>query len=414
MVFDKKTLRNIFLVACGCIFLYWILHETERFNAIYGTVKEILSPFIIGAVLAFIINVPMRGIEKHLNFIKNKGLRRGVAILVTSFLFLLVLAMVFWLLIPQVIETAETFVGKLPGFFKSVQDKITKFLADNPDLLEWINNNVKIDHESISGIIQEAADKVGNSVSTIVSGAFSAIGTITGAIYNAIVSIVFAIYCLAQKETLACQAKKLVYAILPERFGDYLVRVMRLTNVTFSNFLSGQFVEVCILGCMFAVCMAIFDMPYIPLVSVLIAITAFIPIVGAFVGCVFGALFILVEDPMLAVWFVVMFLVLQQIENNLIYPKVVGAHTGLPGMWVLVAVAVGGELMGVIGMFLMIPLASVMYTLLREFTNKRIAKKQISSNKLAPQAFGSGISAQDPPQEESNAEIENENQVNDE
>jgi len=160
---------------------------------------------------------------------------------------------------------------------------------------------------------------------------------------------------------------------------------LRLTNSTFSNFLSGQCLEVCILGCLFAVSMAIFRMPYIPLVSVLVAVTAFIPVVGAFVGCIFGAFFILVDNPIQAVGFVVMFLVLQQIENNLIYPRVVGTSIGLPGMWVLLAVAIGGEMMGVAGMFLMIPLASVVYSLLREITNKRLDNNNIDENKLEPQ-----------------------------
>ena len=163
------------------------------------------------------------------------------------------------------------------------------------------------------------------------------------------------------------------------------MRILRLANATFSNFLSGQCIEVCILGCMFAISMAIFRMPYIPLVSVLVAVTAFIPVVGAWVGCVFGAFLILVANPMQAVWFVVMFVVLQQIENNLIYPRVVGTSIGLSGMWVLVAVAVGGELMGVAGMFLMIPITSVIYTLLRESTNKHLQTKEIPADKLKEQ-----------------------------
>ncbi len=384
MLIDKKTLRNIFLLACGCIVLYWVLHETERFNAFYGTLKGILSPFVIGAGMAFILNVPMRAIEKWFSFIKNPNGRRAVAILVTCIVFLMVIALVFWLLIPQIIDTAKTFAASLPGFFNSVQEKVMEFFADNPDALEWIKNNIKVDHEQISGIIQEAADKIGKSVSTIITGAFSAIGTIFSVVFNSVVSIVFAIYCLARKEILACHFKKLLYAFLPERYSDYIVRVLRLTNVTFSHFLSGQFVEVIILGCMFAVSMAIFKMPYIPLVSVLIAITAFIPIVGAFIGCFFGALFILVENPTQAVAFIGLFLLLQQIEGNLIYPKVVGAHIGLPGMWVLFAVAVGGELMGISGMFLMIPLASVAYTLMGEWANARIAAKGIPSEKIIP------------------------------
>ncbi len=385
MTFDKKTLRNLFLLASGCIVLYWILHETERFNAVYGTVKDILSPFVIGAGLAFIINVPMRFVEKLLSGVKNKSLRRGLSILITSILFLLVLALVFWLLIPQVVDTAKTFAESLPGFFENVIQKANEFLADNPDLLKWFNENViqAFNPDKIAGMLEGAWEQISSSVSVILTGAFSAIGTVTSFLFNAVVSLVFAIYCLAQKEKLACQFKKLVYALLPERYADYAVRVMRLANGTFSNFLSGQFVEVCILGCMFAVSMAIFRMPYISLVSVLVAITAFIPMVGAFVGCFFGALFILVEDPQQAFVFVIMFLILQQIENNLIYPRVVGAHTGLPGMWVLLAVAVGGELMGVSGMFLMIPMASVAYTLLGEFANSRLVAKGVPQEKYS-------------------------------
>ena len=289
------------------------------------------------------------------------------------------------LVVPE--QVAYTFerelVNRLPGFFQKTVATVEEFLADNPDLWEWVNTNIvqAIDPSKLAGMLEGTIDQITNSVTTLLSSTISTISAITGGIYNAIMALAFAIYCLNSKETLARQAKRLAYAILPEHWADYLVRVMRLTNDTFSNFLSGQFVEVIILGSLFAICMAIFGMPYIPLVSVLIAITAFIPIVGAFIGCFFGAFFILVEDPMLAVWFVLMFLVLQQIENNLIYPRVVGSSVGLPSMWVLVAVAVGGELMGGVGMFLMIPMVSVLYALLREFTEHRLSLKAIPSEK---------------------------------
>ena len=384
MYLDKKTLRNIFLLALGCILVYWILNSPERFNAIYGTFKGIFSPFIWGAGIAFILNVPMRGIEnKWLYKIKSDSARRGVAVLLTFIFFLAALAAVIWLLIPQVWDTVVTLVNRLPGFFQKTVATVEEFLADNPDLWEWVNTNIiqAIDPSKLAGMLEGTIDQITNSVTTLLSSTISTISAITGGIYNAIMALAFAIYCLNSKETLARQAKRLAYAILPEHWADYLVRVMRLTNDTFSNFLSGQFVEVIILGSLFAICMAIFGMPYIPLVSVLIAITAFIPIVGAFIGCFFGAFFILVEDPMLAVWFVLMFLVLQQIENNLINPRVVGSSVGLPSMWVLVAVAVGGELMGVVGMFLMIPMVSVLYALLREFTEHRLSLKAIPSEK---------------------------------
>ena len=196
------------------------------------------------------------------------------------------------------------------------------------------------------------------------------------------IGLVFALYCLAQKEILARQARRLVYAFLPERISDEIIRVMRLTNTTFSNFISGQCLEAIILGGMFAVVMALFRLPYIVLISVLIALTALVPIVGAFVGCFIGAFLILVNDPFQAVIFVAVFLVLQQIEGNLIYPKVVGTSIGLPGMWVLASVTVGGEIMGVMGMLVMIPIVSVCYTLLREITYSRVEKRQIDPDKL--------------------------------
>ena len=379
---NKKTLRNIFLGVAACIILYWILHETERFKVVFTTVKNVLSPFVIGSVLAFIINVPMRSIENMLGKIDNKIARRVIAVLLTFVLVALVLTLVFSLLIPQVTQTAKNVYDKLPGFATKVETSVTAFLNDNPSILKLVQENTNLQNLQLDTLIEKLVNMIGNSVSMIVGGAFSAIGSVASVIVNFVIGIVFALYCLFNKEVLARQGRKLLYAYLPEKWCDRIVRVLRLTNSTFSNFLSGQCIEVLILGSMFAVSMAIFRMPYIPLVSVLVAVTAFIPIVGAFVGCGLGALFILVDNPLQAVTFVIMFLVLQQIENNIIYPRVVGTSIGLPGMWVLLAVAVGGELMGVAGMFLMIPFASVIYALLRETTQKRLDKMEICQDKL--------------------------------
>ena len=216
-------------------------------------------------------------------------------------------------------------------------------------------------------------------------GAVNVIGSVTTGVVNAVISIVFALYALGRKEILAGQGRRILYSILSERQADEIIRVFRLTNVTFSNFISGQCLEAVILGCLFAVVMAIMKLPYIPLVSVIIAITALIPVVGAFVGCIVGAFFILVNDPIQALTFIAMFLILQQLEGNIIYPKVVGTSIGLPGMWVLLAVTIGGELMGVAGMLVMIPLVSVLYTLGREFTNSRLEERGISPEKLEAQ-----------------------------
>ena len=385
MRFDKKTFRNIFLGVGGCILLYWLLHETDRFETMYKFVLNILSPFLVGASLAFILNVPMRGIERWFKGVKNLQLRRAIAIILTFVFIAIVLAFVFWMLLPQIISTVYSLIEKLPVFLNDVRLKVEKFLADNPQVMQWLYENTKFEEFDWSVAIKKAVDFAANSVQSMITNLFGLVKSLFAGVFNAVVSLVFAIYCLIRKEILARQARRLVYSFLPEKFCDQLIRIGRLTNATFSKFISGQCVEAVILGAMFAVAMLIFRMPYIPLVSVLIAITALVPIVGAFVGCVLGAFFILVDNPIQAVWFVVMFLVLQQIEGNLIYPRVVGKSVGLPGMWVLLAVSVGGELMGVAGMFIMIPLFSVLYTLLREITAKRLESRCIDSSKLQDQ-----------------------------
>ena len=382
MKIEKKTLLAVFFGAVGCSVVYWLLHETERVTAFFHLLRRIFSPFFVGAALAFILNVPMRGIEGLLRGVKNPSVRRALAIVGTLLALLLVLALVFYLLIPQIGATITSLVPKLVEFFNEVQAAVTDWLNENPKLMQWVTDNTELEKLNWAALLQRAATLLGNSISTIMDKAFSAIGSVSSAVVDALIGIVFAVYCLFRKEILARQGRRLLYAFLPEKVCDEIVRILRLTNATFSNFISGQCLEACILGALFAVSMAIFRMPYVPLVSVLVAVTALVPLVGAFVGCVLGAFFILVDNPLMAVWFVVMFLVLQQIENNLIYPRVVGTSIGLPGMWVLVAVAVGGEIMGIGGMLLMIPLASVLYTLLREITARRLAARGVADEKL--------------------------------
>ncbi len=378
----KKVYRNIFLVAVGCILLYWIIGDKQRYTNIKNAIDAIISPFVFGSVVAFILNVPMRGFESLFKDIKKPGLRRILAVLCTFVAVAIVLAIVFLLLIPQLIDTVESLFPKLSAFFISLEGKFNKFLDNNPEILKWLKENTDFESFNWSEIVQRAVTILGNSISTILTGAVTAIGGLATLIMDLVIGIVFSVYCLFQKENLARQGRKILYAFLPENVADYVVKVFRLTNSTFSNFLSGQCIEVVILGSMFAVSMAIFRMPYIPLVSVLIAVTAFIPVVGAWVGCILGAFLILVANPLQAVWFVAMFLVLQQIENNMIYPRVVGSSIGLSGMWVLIAVAIGGQIMGVAGMFLMIPVVSVLYTLMREFTNQRLSLRNVPGEKL--------------------------------
>ena len=385
MELDKKNFKRLLAVVCAGIILYWLLNEPQLASGVWSFAIRTLSPFIVGAVIAFILNVPMRFFERHLKFIQKAGLRRSIALLLTLVCGALVITAVFSLLIPQLAKTIASLYPAISAFLKEVETWVNRTLAENPQLMQWIQENTELSKLDWAGLVQQGLTLVGNSLSTILTTALTAIGGLVGVLMDAFIAIVFAVYALFQKELLARQGRKLAYAFLKESHADYVVKVLRLSNATFSNFLSGQCIEVCILGALFAVAMAIFRMPYIPLISVLVAVTAFIPVVGAWAGCIIGAFLILISNPVQAFWFVIMFLVIQQIEGNMIYPKVVGTSIGLSGMWVLFAIGIGGELMGVLGMFLMIPVVSVLYTLLREWTHNRLAKRDVAEDKLREQ-----------------------------
>ncbi len=385
MHIDKKLMHRLFLLVAGCLVFAWLLLDTARATALFDTVWDLIAPFALGAGIAFIFNVPMRAIENQLGDIRKSGLRRGLAIVFTILLLVLIIMFVVELLVPQLRLTIASLSEKIPAFVERTAKNLMELMEENPELSLWIQQAFNLESMDWTTIVKDVLAWLGNQVSTVMGGAVNVIGNLAGAIVNLVISLAFSIYCLARKEILARQGRRILYSLLSEHHSDETIRVMRLTNVTFSNFISGQCLEAVILGCLFAVAMALFKMPYIPLVSVIIAVTALIPVVGAFVGCIVGAFFILVNDPIQALTFVAMFLVIQQLEGNLIYPRVVGTSVGLPGMWVLVAVTVGGELMGVGGMLVMIPLTSVLYTLAREFTNKRLAERNIPEEKLQEQ-----------------------------
>lgn len=382
MHMDKKLLHKLFLLVAGSLVFAWLLLDTSRATQVFTIVWGLFSPFVVGAGIAFVFNVPMRAIERQLDGIRKPGIRRGLAIVLTIAALVLVIMFVVELLVPQIRLTAASLSERIPAFIEKTAAQLMVLMEEYPSAKEWIQDFLDLESLDWNQILKNVLAFLGDKASTMMGGAVNVIGSVTNGIVNTVIGIAFAMYCLARKEILARQGRRLMYSLIPEKAADEIVRILRLTNATFSNFISGQCLEACILGCLFAVAMAVFGMPYIPLVSVIIAVTALIPVVGAFVGCIVGAFFILVDSPLQAVTFVVMFLVLQQLENNLIYPRVVGTSIGLPGMWVLVAVSVGGELMGVGGMLIMIPLTSVLYTLAREFTDKRLAQRNIPAEKV--------------------------------
>lgn len=383
--FDKKMIRRILIAVLGIIIAYWLLHEPERAKVVINAVVSVLAPFVIGGVLAFILNVPMRAFEGKLRWLKRPFLRRVVALVLTLLCALLIIALVVVLLIPELVESIKSLGPKLEAAYISVSGYIREMLEKYPELNAQVSQYLDIKNYDISALIKQAIEAISSGIGFLVPQAVNAVSTVISGLISGFISVAFAFYTLFQKETLARQGRKVLYALLRENQADYIVKTLRLTNTTFSNFLSGQCVEVCILGTMFAISMSIFRMPYVPLISVLVAVTAFIPYVGSWTGCIVGTFLILVSNPTQALWYVVLFVILQGIENNIIYPRVVGNSVGLSGMWVLIAVGIGGELLGIVGMFLMIPITSVLYVLVQEAVNSRLSKKQIVAEKLQAQ-----------------------------
>lgn len=380
---NEKKIKSYFLLVAFGVLLYVVAINYRSLLLGVRYILAIINPFITGAVIAFVINVPMRALETGMyKKMKKKKARRILSLLTTLVLLILVLWAVFTLIFPELYSTIESIGQRVPGAVeKAIQwgDKMAekypqiegyiteaeKMLADF-DWKEALTQSFNFVKNGVGGFVNTTIDFVGNLVNTVV---------------NLGVGFVFAIYILLQKEKLASQCKQFCYAVLKEDKADEAVRIGKLADRIFSNFLSGQVVEAIILGTMFFLAMTIFSFPYAMLVGVLIAITALIPIFGAFIGLAVGAFLILMVDPMQAVWFIVMFFVLQQIEGNLIYPNVVGNSIGLPGIWVLIAVSTGGSMFGVKGMLLFIPMFSLIYTLVREYVKKQLMVKGIERKK---------------------------------
>ena len=329
----------------------------------------------MGAILAFFLNVPMRGLEKL--FFRLQTRRRWkvreranevVSLILTYVGGFLLIFLVMYIVIPQLVET-------IPGIVSSAESAWPKLMA----FLQSHNINTQQLEQLFSNFdLGPLLTKVWENYAQIIQTSLTAVSTVTSVLTVAITGFVISIYILSNKKKLLSQVRRLLYAYVGRKYADKVSEVASLTNQTFSSFISGQCVEAVILGVMFFLVMSILRLPYSLVISVFIAFMALIPYVGAFLGCVVGMLLIVIVSPMQALVFLITFLVLQQLEGQLIYPKVVGSSVGLPAIWILVSVFVGGKLFGIVGMLFFIPLTSVVYSLLRLNVNHRLEKRGIS------------------------------------
>ena len=337
---------------------------------------SLIFPFILGGCIAFVLSVPMNFIEKFVQRIpklKKKG-ARGISLLITLLFIIAIILLVMFIVIPELADTFVSIGKQVPKAYKEATNFVNSLSSDYPEIKKTIS---KWDWDStvqkVITFAQESASGLFSSSVSLISGVFNGVMVF-------FIGFIFSIYVLLQKETLSRQFKKLLFATAKKERAKRILTIGKLTHKTFSSFLSGQCLEACILGSLFFITMTILRFPYAMLIGILIAFTALIPMIGAFIGCAVGALLIVIVNPMQALWFIIMFLIIQQLEGNLIYPHVVGGSIGLPSIWVLAAVFIGGNLMGVAGMLIFIPLCSVLYSLLREWTNKRLLSRNISAD----------------------------------
>ena len=383
MDWNRDQIRQRLLVVCGGVAFYCALQRLPTLAAALRWGLGVLSPFLVGGAIAFILNVPMGAIERALPLGRGrrkglpKSLRRPLALILTLAAVGGVLTLAVCVIGPGVGEAAGSVTRQLPEAIRRLQEQLAAWEAALPQL-QTLLGDMAIDWTALS---QKAIALAQKWAGGLVSSGGGLIGGVVSGVSTFVIGLIFSFYVLLQKEKLSRQGRQVLYALLPMSWADRMLEVLRLAGQTFSSFLSGQCVEAVILGTLFAVSMTIFRMPYALLVGVLIALTALIPVVGAFIGCVVGALLIAVTDPWRALGFIVLFLVLQQVEGNFIYPHVVGSSVGLPSIWVLAAVTLGGKLMGIAGMLFFIPLCSVLYALFRDFVKGRLQSRGVPPRK---------------------------------
>lgn len=371
-----KKIRELIVFTALLVVVLW---KFDVVLDVLKTIGQIIFPFILGGAIVFVINVPMSFLEKKIfeNIKKeNKAARklaRPVSLLLTIVLVVGVIALVMIGVIPQLTKTMGSLMINITDFIPQIKIWIRDFFHDNREIMKLVDQVQFKPDQAIRWGISLLGNGAGNMMNTTVS----AVGSVVSGLATFFIAFSFACYVLFQKEKLHVQIRKVLFAFLPKQKADAFLKVCSLTYRTFANFLTGQCLEAVILGCMFVVTLSILRMPYALLIGVLIAFTALIPIFGAFIGCAVGSFLIFMVSPKQAIIFIIVFLVLQQIEGNLIYPHVVGESVGLPSIWVLAAVTIGGNLMGIVGMLVFIPLLSVVYTIFRKVVYQRLKKRHI-------------------------------------
>lgn len=372
----KQALQTILFVITFTVLLIYLVNHAGVIIYLFGKLVSLLFPFLLGCGIAFVINIPMKSIETSF-FKKEDGklykYKRMISMVLSYLLVVLIIVLVIFKVVPELSTTFGVIGDKVPDMWEKIKAWVLKYTEKYPQITAEIMK-IEIKWEELGSIFKTG----GESIITTTVSIFS---SIISAIINIFVGVVFSIYILAQKEKLGKQAKMICYAVFKESMADELMVFGKIANTTFAKFFTCQFREGIIFGTLIAISMKICGMPYPLTIGILMAFTALIPIFGGFIGLFIGVFLILVETPRYVIGFIILFFVVQFVENYFIYPKLVGGGIGLNAIWVLLAVLIGGELMGVVGMIVFIPFVSVIYAYIRSIIMRKLKKKNIDVDK---------------------------------
>lgn len=368
---NNSDLKKWLILILVAIVAYWGINNLATVGSVINTVIDIIFPFILGGALAYILNIPMSFFERKFTRTEKKKkakkktkLKRILAIILSVIVIIFILTLIITLIVPELVNIFNLLIDNIPYYVQ----EITKFAQNYSQELPNINNFLQ--NLEVENLKKEAIDqgiKLLTSSISVITNVFSGIATF-------FIAIFFAMYILIDKEKLKEQTKKLIKAYLGEKRAEKIINVGRISNNIFKSFFTVQCLEATILGVLCILGMIILRIPYAVPIGVLVGVTALIPVVGCFIGIIIGAILILSINPIKVITFIIFVLILQQVEGNVIYPRVVGSSVGLPGMWVLVAVSVGGSLGGILGMLIGVPIASIIYTLVKKDVNKKLNK----------------------------------------
>lgn len=372
LIKNRKVLMVALLLV---VVLFW-----SRISEALSFLTGILKPFILGGALAFILNLPLSFLEKKVfRNLKGRGekFKRPLSIFLSLVFVLLLILILLLTVVPEVISAFESIISSIPSLVTRVEnwnnDVLTPVLKNNPELLKSLETNW-------DSLLSKSLSFLKDGLSSFLSSTLEAANSLISSITSFVVALIFAIYVLGDKERLERQFRSLLKAYTSKETEEYVLHVFSVLHRSFSSFISGQCLEAVILGSIFILVLSILRFPYSVMIGVVVMFSALLPIVGAFIACIFGAFIILLSSPVKALYFVVIFLIIQQLENNLIYPRVVGSSVGLPALWVFFAVTLGGALFGVVGMLFFIPVFSALFVLLKEDVKRRIRLKEEKEN----------------------------------